>query len=153
MYIYIHFSYIHSYINYANLLWECTHRTYLRKINSQQKHALRLIHNRNRFCHSKELFESCKILNVYKAVYSIIQGLMAKPTDFLRVPPLSLLSKLSDFFLFWLVCYLVHFFNSIFVHSFIFLQSNCNYGYFYRSSSSIFWKVNIFFFFIIYCRN
>ena len=43
-----------------------TNRTYLRKINSQQKHALRLIHNKNRFCHSKEFFESCEILSVYK---------------------------------------------------------------------------------------
>ena len=36
------------------------------KDNSQQKHALRLTHNKNRFYHSKELFESCEILNVYK---------------------------------------------------------------------------------------
>ena len=62
----LYFSYIHSYINYANLVWGSTNRTYLRKINSQQKHALRLIHNKNRFYHSKELFESCVILNVYK---------------------------------------------------------------------------------------
>ena len=41
------------------------HRTNLRKINSQQKHALKLVHNKNRFYHSKELFEF-KILNVYK---------------------------------------------------------------------------------------
>ena len=36
------------------------------KDNSQQKHALRLIHNKNRFYNSKELFDSCEILNVYK---------------------------------------------------------------------------------------
>ena len=47
--------YFHCYINYANLAWESTNRTYLRKINSQQKHALRLIHNKNKFYHSKEL--------------------------------------------------------------------------------------------------
>ena len=62
----LYFSCIHSYINYANLVWGSTNRTYLRKINSQQKHALRLIHNKNRFYHSKELFESCEILSVYK---------------------------------------------------------------------------------------
>ena len=55
-----------SYINYANLVRGNTHKTYLRKINSQQKHVLRLIHNKSRFSHSKELFESCEILNVYK---------------------------------------------------------------------------------------
>ena len=62
----LYFSYIHSYINCANLVWGSTNRTYLRKINSQQNHALRLIHNKNRLYHSKELFESCEILNVYK---------------------------------------------------------------------------------------
>ena len=41
------------------------HRTNLRKINSQQKHALKLVHNKNRFYHSKVLFEF-EILNVYK---------------------------------------------------------------------------------------
>ena len=62
----LYFSYFHSYIKYANLVWGSTHRTYLRKISSQQKHALRLIHNKNRFYHSKELFESCEIINAYK---------------------------------------------------------------------------------------
>ena len=60
----LYFSYIHSYINYANLVWGSTNRTYLRKINSQQEHPLRLMHNKNRFYHSKKLFESCEILNV-----------------------------------------------------------------------------------------
>ena len=36
----LYFSYIHFYINYTNLVWGSTHRTYLRNINSQQKHAL-----------------------------------------------------------------------------------------------------------------
>ena len=31
-----------------------------------QKHALRLIHNKNRFYHSEELFEFCEILTVHK---------------------------------------------------------------------------------------
>ena len=56
----LYFSDIHSYINYVNLVWGSTHRTYFRKINSQEKHALRLIHNKNRFYHSKEFFESCE---------------------------------------------------------------------------------------------
>ena len=40
------------------------HKQNLRKIKSQQKRALRLIHNKNRFYYSKEIFESCEILNV-----------------------------------------------------------------------------------------
>ena len=62
----LYLSYIHSYINYASLIWGSTYRTYLRKINSQQKPALRLIHNKNRFYHSKGLFESCETLSLYK---------------------------------------------------------------------------------------
>ena len=49
----LYFSYMNSYFNYANLVWGSTNRTYLRKINSQQKHALRLTHNKNRFYYSK----------------------------------------------------------------------------------------------------
>ena len=33
----LYFPYIHSYINYANLVWGSTHRTYSRKINSKTK--------------------------------------------------------------------------------------------------------------------
>ena len=62
----MYFAYIHSYINYANLVWGNTHKTYLRKINSQQKRTLRLIHNKNRFYNSEELLESCQILHVYR---------------------------------------------------------------------------------------
>ena len=67
----LYFSYIHSYINYANLVCESTNRTYLRKIKSHQKHALKSIYNKNRFYHSKELFwvlwnTQCNKLNLLK---------------------------------------------------------------------------------------
>ena len=62
----LYFSYIHCYINHANLVSGSTHRTCLRKLKSQQRHVLRLIHNKNRFYHSKDLFKSCEILNFYK---------------------------------------------------------------------------------------
>ena len=62
----LYYSYIHSYVNYANLTWGSTHRTSLKKIYSQQKHALRIIHIKDKFYHTKELFKYCNILNVYK---------------------------------------------------------------------------------------
>ena len=43
-----------------------TDRTNLKKINSQQKHALRIIFNKSKFEHTSELLKSSKILNVYK---------------------------------------------------------------------------------------
>ena len=46
--------------------WASTCRTNLKKINSQQKHVLRIIFNKSQFEHTSELFKSSKILNVYK---------------------------------------------------------------------------------------
>ena len=62
----LYYSYIHSYINYGSVSWGSTCRTNLKKINSQQKHALRIIFNKSKFERTSELFKSSKILNVYK---------------------------------------------------------------------------------------
>ena len=86
----LYYSYIHSYINYGSVSWGSTCRANLKKINSQQKHALRIIFNKSKFEHTSELFKSSKILNVYKtntfnpAVFMHkIQGKSA-PSIFLR---------------------------------------------------------------------
>ena len=60
------YSYIHSYINYANVAWGSTYLTNLKKLHSQQKHAIRIVHNKRKFEHTKELFESVSVLNLYK---------------------------------------------------------------------------------------
>ena len=62
----LYFSHIHSFINYANLTWGSRHKTNLKKIHSQQKHALIIVYNKDRYYHTKELFRSCNVLNVYK---------------------------------------------------------------------------------------
>ena len=62
----LYYSYIHTYLNYANLTWASTNRTNLKKLQSQQKHAIRIVNNKTRFEHTKELFNSQKILNIYK---------------------------------------------------------------------------------------
>ena len=59
-------SYIQTYINYANIACGSTCRTNLKKINSQQKHAIRIIFNRNKFEHTREIFKEQKILNIYQ---------------------------------------------------------------------------------------
>ena len=56
---------LHSLWN-ANLVLSSAHITYLQKKNSHHKHISRLIRGKNRFHHSKKLFESCEILNLYK---------------------------------------------------------------------------------------
>ena len=62
----LYYSYIHTYLNYASLLWGSTNRTNLKKLPSQQKDAVRIIHNRTHLDHTNELFKSQKILNIYK---------------------------------------------------------------------------------------
>ena len=53
----IYYSYIHSYLNYANTVWRSTNRTYLKKLQSQQKHAIRIIFHENKFTHTREYFK------------------------------------------------------------------------------------------------
>ena len=62
----LYLSNIHSYINHANLAWASTHKTNLEKIQSQQKHDLRIVYNKDRYYLTKECFRSCNVLNVYK---------------------------------------------------------------------------------------
>ena len=59
-------SYIHTYLNYANLLWASINRTNVKKLLSQQKHVILIVNNKTRFEHTKEHFNSQKILNIYK---------------------------------------------------------------------------------------
>ena len=62
----LYYSYIQSYLNYANLAWGSTYLTNLKKLRSQQKHAIRIVHNKRKFEHTKELFKSASVLNLYK---------------------------------------------------------------------------------------
>ena len=45
-------SYIHSYLNYAHLAWGSTYLTNLKKLRSQQKHAIRIVHIKKKFEHT-----------------------------------------------------------------------------------------------------
>ena len=60
----LYYSYIHSYLNDANLAWGSTYLTNLKKLRSQQKHAIRIVHNKTKFEHTKELFKSASVLNL-----------------------------------------------------------------------------------------
>ena len=62
----LYYSDIHSYINCTNVAWGSTYMTNLEKLSSQQKHLMRIVCNKGKFEHSKELFQLNKILNVYK---------------------------------------------------------------------------------------
>ena len=60
------FAYIHAYLNYGNITWARTHKTKLRKVQSKQKHALRIIFNQSKTSPSEPLFLSLNVLNVHQ---------------------------------------------------------------------------------------
>ena len=62
----IYFYYIHNYVNYCNIAWACTSRTKLDNILKKQKHAVRIIYNKDKFTHSKPLMRDMNALNVYQ---------------------------------------------------------------------------------------
>ena len=62
----LYYSYIHSYLNCTNTAWCSTNRTYLKKLQSQQKHAIRIIFHENKLAHTREHFKENNILNIYQ---------------------------------------------------------------------------------------
>ena len=62
----IYFALIHSYINYANIVWASSCRTGLAKILLKQKQAVRIIFQKDRLTHSRPLMKKLKALNVYQ---------------------------------------------------------------------------------------
>ena len=53
----IYFSFINNYVNYCNIAWASTGRTKLDKILKKQKHAIRIIYNKEKFMHWKPLMK------------------------------------------------------------------------------------------------
>ena len=62
----IYFSYILSYLNYANIPWASTRTIKLKTLLYNQKQAVCIVFNEGRLCHSKPLFKILDALNVYK---------------------------------------------------------------------------------------
>ena len=62
----LYYSYIHSYLNCANTAWRSTNITYLKKLKSQQKHAIRIIFHENKFSHTREHFKESNKWNIYQ---------------------------------------------------------------------------------------
>ena len=87
----LYYPYVHTYVNYANIAWGSTNRTNLKKINSQQKHAIRIVYNKDRFSHTRKLFRENKILNVYQL--NILNNLMFMQRIKLQTAPIIFLSK------------------------------------------------------------
>ena len=62
----IYFALIHSYVNYANIVWASSCQTGLKNIFFKQKQAVRIIFNKDRLTHSRPLMKRLNALNVYQ---------------------------------------------------------------------------------------
>ena len=62
----LHFSFIHSYLNYTNIAWASTNKSNLIFLRCHQKHAARIIYDKDHFAHTKPLFKDAKALTVYE---------------------------------------------------------------------------------------
>ena len=62
----LYYLYIHSYLNYTNTALCSTNRTYLKKLQSQQKHTIRIIFHEDKFAHTREHFKENNILHIYQ---------------------------------------------------------------------------------------
>ena len=58
----VYFSYIHSYVNNADIAWTSTYATKLKKVYLKQKHAARIAFNKDKLTHSNPLFENLKFI-------------------------------------------------------------------------------------------
>ena len=62
----LYFSFIPSYLNYANIAWASTNKSNLISLYRHQKHAIRIIYDKDRFAHTKCLSKHVKALTVYE---------------------------------------------------------------------------------------
>ena len=62
----LYFSFIHSYLNYANIAWASTNKSNLNSLYRHQKHAITIIYDKHRFVHTKPFFKNTKALTVYE---------------------------------------------------------------------------------------
>ena len=62
----IYFSFLHSYINYENIVCSSTNKTKHKKLFGVQKQAESILFNKDRFTQAGSLIETLNALNVYQ---------------------------------------------------------------------------------------
>ena len=86
----LYFSFVHSYLNYANIIWGSTYQTHLNSLHLRQKHAVRIVFHKDRLEHSRPLMKEIKALNIfqlnlyqvlffmYKVKYGVVPGILQR---------------------------------------------------------------------------
>ncbi len=85
----LYISMIQPYMTYGILLWGNTNKAYLTKLHKLQKRAVRIISNRSYLSHTKPLFETLNILDIFQMyekesnifMYKYKNGLLPKSFD------------------------------------------------------------------------
>ena len=62
----LYFSFIHNYVNYANIAWASTSKSKLKRLYRCQKHAAQVIYYKDRHTHASPLLNDMKDLNVFQ---------------------------------------------------------------------------------------
>ena len=62
----LYFSFIHNYVNCANIAWASTSKSKLERLCRFQKHAARVIYHKDQYTHASPLLNDMKTLNVFQ---------------------------------------------------------------------------------------
>ena len=82
----LYFSFIHSYVNYANIPWASTSKSKLERLYRCQKHAACVIYHKDRYTHASPLLNDMKALNIFKLNIFNILCFMFKCKQNLNAP-------------------------------------------------------------------
>ena len=90
----LYFSFVHSHLSYANIVWGATHLSKLAKLSSQQRHICKIIQFKNRRDSAKPIMENLNILSVANLNFYQVLVFMFKFTN-KQLPLKSLLTFLT----------------------------------------------------------
>ena len=77
----LYFAFIHSYLNYCNIIWGSTFKSNLKKLFSKQKHALRIMFGVKKFSPVTYRFKEIGALNIYQLnIYQTIAFMQSVKT-------------------------------------------------------------------------
>ena len=82
----LYFSFIHNYVDYANITWASKSKSKLERLYRCQKHATRIIYPKDQYTHASPLLNDMKALNVFQLNIFNILCFMYKCKQNLNLP-------------------------------------------------------------------